>query len=290
MRVLGLDILKEGIIYPSIICSLYGFVNERSWRVNSVFVWINFFLFLYAILNDALYTKLKYIWATLKALIKEYANSDDWDDKCCLTSFWLIPLFLVMLIHWLILAIVGVRIYVDNFSREIDQGTKPETGDYNVTPFTGYMIPCGIYLPVASAIVFVVINRENLADGIDSCCDLFHFLADPVAYITAPSLMAPFAAFCVGIFLPDYDSSQFEVDANLKDTITYLGIVFIIVFIFFNIQATLVFLITVMVIGIIASIIFIIATIIVAIVTEPLGLICVICVCCCCAYCCDKNE
>ena len=114
------------------------------------------------------------------------------------TSLWLIPIILGNINT---LAIVGVRIYVDNFSRVTNQGNRSETGDYNVTPFTGYMIPCGIYPPVASVIVFIVINRKGLDDDFDSCSDLFHFLIDPVAYIIVPFLMAPFLAFCVGIFL-----------------------------------------------------------------------------------------
>ena len=81
-------------------------------------------------------------------------------------------------------------IYVNSFSKVADQGTRPETGDYNITPFTGY--------------------------SFDSCSDLSHFLIDPMAYIIA---MGPSVAFCAGILLPDYNSSQFEVDANAKDTI-----------------------------------------------------------------------
>ena len=98
--------------------------------------------------------------------------------KCCLSIFLLIPhLFLFILIHWLTLAIIGTRIYIDNFSIEIDQGNRletsdyplyriyadnftegnvSETGGYKVAPYTAYMISCGIYLPVASAIILFI--------------------------------------------------------------------------------------------------------------------------------------
>ena len=43
--------------------------------------------------------------------------------------------FLFALLHWLILAIIGVRIYVDNFSTKIDQGNISETGGYLVASY-----------------------------------------------------------------------------------------------------------------------------------------------------------
>ena len=37
---------------------------------------------------------------------------------------------------------------------------------------------------------------------------IFHFRVDPIAYIAVVLLMPFSIAFCVGIFLPDYDGSE----------------------------------------------------------------------------------
>ena len=63
---------------------------------------------------------------------------------------------------------------VNNFST---QGNISETGGYKVTFYTGYIISCGIYLPVASVIVFIILSRAWFSDEIKSTCEkIFHFL------------------------------------------------------------------------------------------------------------------
>ena len=71
--------------------------------------------------------------------------------------------------------------------------------------------------------------------------------------------MVSFIAFCVGIYLPDYDSSEHEVDANARNVAEILGVVFIIIFLLCNIQATVIFAIIIAVIGIIVVIITLVA-------------------------------
>ena len=61
LKELALDILKECFIYPAVICSLYGFINERSWQFDNALSGIQFLMFLFSLFYDALYTKLKNI-------------------------------------------------------------------------------------------------------------------------------------------------------------------------------------------------------------------------------------
>lgn len=69
-----MDILKEFIInsagelliYPSIICGLYGFINEKDWQFNSAVTVIDLVVLLYSFMMDAIYTKLQYILAATK--------------------------------------------------------------------------------------------------------------------------------------------------------------------------------------------------------------------------------
>ena len=74
--------------------------------------------------------------------------------------------------------------------------------------------------------------------------------------------MVPFIAFCVGIFLPDYDSSEYEVDSDAQSVAIILGVTFIAIFLLCNVWATLIFMITVIVIGVIITIICLIVPII----------------------------
>ena len=109
-------------------------------------------MFLYSLWIDALYTKLKYIWTMQKYFFTLLSGSDDTRKKqitnCLSSIFFTSHVALLMLLHWFILGIIGVRIYVDNFSRKIDQGNRSETGGYEVVGYTAYMIACGFYLPV----------------------------------------------------------------------------------------------------------------------------------------------
>ena len=199
---------------------------------------------------DALYTKLRYIWVAQKLVV--FLSHDANDTcmmmlmKCTLPCLSIIPhIILLALIHWLILTIIGVRIYVDNFSRvinetriyvdnfsrEIDLVNTSDTGGYEVASYTVYMIICGVYLPVAS-VVYIVLHRARFINEMESKCEkIFFFLYDPVAYLAVPFLMVPFIAFYVGIYLPDYDSSEYEVDSVARSMAAGLGFIFTIIFV-----------------------------------------------------------
>ena len=271
----------EIFIYGMIICGLYRSVNERSWRFHNTLARFGFIAFVLGILMDGWQTKCKIIFLVIRSLYHNMQLQDNWKAKL---KKYLLPSLSVMshviflaLMHWLIIAIIGVRIYVDsfsrdinetriytgNFSKEIDQANTSDTGDYDITSYTVYMIICGAYLPVASVIVFTVLNRAWLSDGGKSQYQkIFYCFVDPIAYIVVPSMMVPFIAFCVGIFLPDYDSSEYEVDSDAQSAAIILGVAFIAIFLLCNVWATLIFMITVIVIGVIITIICLIVPII----------------------------
>ena len=254
------DVIKYiFIVHPAVICSLYGIVNKKSWQFDDALAGIDFIIFLYTYCVDALH-KLKFIWRMQRAIISLYYESyDNWKTKfkeCWIPSILFTPYIIFFTIaHWLMLAIIGVRIYVDNFSTEIDQGGMSETGGYKVPSYTRYMIFCGVYLPVASVVVFIVLNRAWFSDEVGTVQKIFYFLGDPLSYLIVIFLMVPFIAFCVGIYLPDYDSSEFEVDADARGAADNLGVTFIVIFLFCNLQATVLFAIITIVIGIISLLI-----------------------------------
>ena len=263
MKKLAIKLVQESFIYPSIICSLLRLTNEKSWQFDDGFASLDVVVFLYSLGMDALYTKFHYIWLVQKVIGSLYYNNkENWKrklKKCWLPSLLVIShVFLLALIHWIMLATIGVRIYVDNFSREISQGNVSDTGSYRVAPYTCYMIFCGAYLPVASVIVYIILNRIWLSDEkMSKIGKTFYFLTDPVAYLVVPFLMVPFFAFFVGTFLPDYGSSEFEVDSNARNTAGILGIAFIIMFLLCNLRATVILMITLTVLPITLAIIII---------------------------------
>ena len=276
LKQLAIKLLHEFLLYPAIICSLYAFINEKSWEFEDALGGYNFCHFLYNTLMDAMYTKFLYIGLVLKVLVSLHFDANNAFKLN--HKFWLIVtlnLIVLVLVHWLILAIIGIRIHVDNFAREIDQGSGSEAGlgGYKVASYTGYMLFCGAYLPVASVISHLVLNRTWLLEELDASEEIFHFLLDPISYIIVPFLMGPFIAFCIGSFLPDYDNSEFDIDPHAKVTAKVLGAFFIVFFILGNISATVAFGILLVVITIIVIIIAIIITIIILVIAAIVSFI-----------------
>ena len=49
----------EKFLYPSVICSLYGFINEKDWKFeDGALSVIDFLLLLYGIIMDVFYAKI----------------------------------------------------------------------------------------------------------------------------------------------------------------------------------------------------------------------------------------
>jgi len=180
------------------------------------------------------------------------------------------------------LAISGVRIYADNFSRRREPNNtqrfppKPDTGDYKSKPFTRYMIFCGAYLPVASMAVYILLNKywflqiywliKNQGKSsvvtrkqattfykyqciklIPQSVKMMAFLRDPVAYFAVIFLMVPFIPFMVGTFLPDYDRSDIQLAESARSAAMGLGVTFLVLFLASNAQAAIIFIILVVI-------------------------------------------
>jgi len=287
----ALKVLKEYVLHsvgeflllPSVILSLYGFVNEKSWKFGDGIAGFNFIMFLYTMGMDAFYGKFYIIWLMQKIIRISYSKYDDLrdesEDKRSKAWRYFSPIYLtipfailIAIVHWFILGIIAVRITADNFSIEKDSSdTEPLTGSYNISPFTLYMIICSVYLPIASWIVYILLNKYwflqiySLINQFSSTeaifiwtmplsVKLFAFLRDPVAYIAVVFLMGPFIAFTAGTFLPDYDSPDYEVASGTRGAAESLGICFIVFFLLANLQATIIFTILVIIIIVLLTI------------------------------------
>ena len=276
--------LGEFLIYPTLICTLYGVINERAWRFDNGISGCNFLFFLYSVIMDVMFTKIHAIWLVIRiirATHKKYGKP--WECKSCFTPVYLTVPFVIMtaLTHWVMIGIIGVRIYIDNFTPDRDTGNNiPNTGDYRVTPFTGYMIGFSLCLPAFSPAVYILLNKlwfyevytvsqqsntnrtESTAPQLSWNIKLFASARDPLAYVTVINLMVLFIVFVVGAYLSDYDSTDCEVSQNARNAIQGLGPCFIVFFLISNLQAAIAFTIIVL-----------------TVVTMLLCMLCTVCAC-----------
>ena len=237
------------LLYPSVICNLYGFVNEQSWEFGNTSAIVYCVTFIYSVVMDAIYTKIIYVWV-LQRIIKRILHGFSCRKIIYLLGYFALPSILT---HWIILAIIGVRIYVDNFSTTLttannlsEPANKSELGNYMSTPFTGYMIFCGAYLPIVSIITYFILNRYQFLRTLRSIKnenkDIPHsakIWADPYSYFAVTFLMVPFIPFAIGSFLPDYNSSDFALASSVETSAQSLGACFITLFLLSNLQATI---------------------------------------------------
>lgn len=56
------------MIHPILVCTLYGFINDRAWRFDNGKSVCNFLFFLYGVIMDALYTKVIVILCVIKVV------------------------------------------------------------------------------------------------------------------------------------------------------------------------------------------------------------------------------
>ena len=80
---LALELVVQVFIYPTIICSLYSLINEKSWQFdNTTLAVLNFFVFIYSLCIDALETKLNCIYLVQKVIVCLLCNdTDNWKVK-----------------------------------------------------------------------------------------------------------------------------------------------------------------------------------------------------------------
>ena len=255
------DMLEEVIIYPSLICNLYGFINERGWEFDDAFDVFDFLLTLVSFFMDAVFAKINHIWLLyqlIKSTMEVQRNNKIYSYVGAVNLF--VPFSIGLAIaHTLMLMLIGIRIYADNFNTK-DRDKEPDEGDYSVASFTRYMIFCGAYLPLMSSACYIILNKhwflqvswilENDAvaaqkmnylniKSMPTRIKLFGFIRDKYSYIAVGTFFPLFIAFYNGGFLNDYDSE--ELPKGAMSAANTIGTLFILVFTIINVQATIIF-------------------------------------------------
>ena len=263
--------LGEFLIYPLLMCNLFGFINERGWQFDNGISGCNFLFFLYSVIMDALYMKFYVTWLVITIVCASYVKYDELtrptqvEWKRYFTPVYLsIPLAITTIVtHWFMTAIIGVRIYIDNFTPGDTNSSIPNTGDYRIAPLTGCMIGCAIFVPIVSWITYIIINRvwfyevysainqlgtgraDHMPPQITWDEKLFDYIQDILSYIAAVSFLLGFILFSVGSYLPDYGSSEYEVATSARNVLQGLAPCFIIFFLLSNLQAAICFIIVI---------------------------------------------
>ena len=281
--------LGELLIHPILVCTLYGFINERAWQFNSAIAGLNSLFFLYSLLMGFAFNVILVIHLVktiIKAKYGTYTQSNVLVQPLqCNKIYHLILPFATATAstQWAMIGITVVRMYVDSFTTEKDNVDCDllNTGNYRMTPYTGYMIGFALCFPIFASVVFVLLNKSVIHRSTITCIcrsesntlkllwsiKLFAFIRDPIALLAVIVFMTLFIIFSVGAYLPDYDLSCYD---GARTAIEGLGACFIIYFMIFNLQATIIFVIMLL--------------------TITTMLLCVLYVVCACLYTCHNDQ
>ena len=260
------EMLEEIIIYPSLICNLYSFVNGKGWEFDSAFDGFDFLLTLVSFAMDAVWAKINHIWALsilINSTIKVQKQNKIYSYITPVNLF--IPYSIGLAIaHTLMVVLIAIRIYADNFNtigRNGSNGSNESVvGNYSVAPYTRYMIFCGAYLPLMSGACYIILNKHwflqiswilyndknapqkmhyfNIT-SMPTRVKLFGFLRDKYAYIAVATFAPLFIAFYTGGFLRDYNPNVLPKGALAAANV--FGTLFVLVFGIINIQAGIIF-------------------------------------------------
>ena len=183
IRELASIALNEILLYATLICTIMGFINEKTWELRNFLSYIDCALLLYTIVMEAFVPRwyyLRWIWGFINKLLTEYfeaRNMKKYVLSCngmctrCVTPLRYTPIF-VILVNILQISMLGsitVRVYADNFFAQtnttrngteyIEEVMKPEEGTYHVNRYTWYTIAGGIVVPFLSIVTYFIINQ-----------------------------------------------------------------------------------------------------------------------------------
>ena len=251
------------LIYPILICVMYGFINERAWQFNNEKTGYSFLMLVYSVIMDALYMKFFMIFLVIRIICASYESVEptDNEEECDCDKKHFTPVYLSIVFaiatavtHWLMIGIIAVRIYVDNFTVRVNDtiSIQDDTGDYWTTRSTRYAIACAIFLPIFSWLTYVIINKlwfyeiysaiyqMQLDAGRGDERATWHVkllgsFYDPVAYVVSWILYASFLTFVLIPYYYDFD--WHKVASSVRLTMHILEGCFIILFLLTNLQA-----------------------------------------------------
>ena len=251
--------VDEILIFPSLICHLYGIINEKSWESDNGIAVFNFIMFIFIILMDLIYAKFYFEYLMVNIITISYSKYYTFKCEKILhkAKVWknflyvIVPLTaMTMFIQYVMFAITGVQIYDDNFSVGTNT-SENATGSYKMSGFAFLMIFSSAYLPTASWITFIIVNKywfyeiySNIKQSshdqevhlqfISPWVKFVAFFVDPAAYVVSSIFLMPvFIFFIVAMFTLLANSEE----AN--EVSIALAVLFITTFLLTNFQAVI---------------------------------------------------
>ena len=176
-------ILNEILLYATLICTIMGFINEKTWELRNFWSYFDCVLLLYSIVMEVFLPRwyyLRWTWGAINTLLTQYIRARNmrkhvWgcNDMCTryATPLRYTPVFIIMVIilQFSMLGSITVRIYADNFFARtnttrngtgyVDEVMRPEDGMYHVNRHTWYTIIGGIVVPFLSIVTYFIINQ-----------------------------------------------------------------------------------------------------------------------------------
>ena len=175
--------LNEILLYATFVCTIMGFINEKTWERRKFLHYIDCGLLLYTIIMEAFVPRwyyLRWISGAIYKLTTEYFEVRNMKKCVCsctglctryITPLQYTPVFVVMvnILQISMLGIITARIYADNFFAQtnstrngteyVEEVMRPEEGMYHVKRYTWYTIIGGIVVPFLSIATYFIINQ-----------------------------------------------------------------------------------------------------------------------------------
>ena len=174
--------IGEFLIYPSMICKLIKFINDRSWEFKNALDGFSTIFMVISVLTDLVFAKWQYVIQAIRAIHATYKKYDDlqgyrlsWCSYRLCTPPSCLPIycFLLSVMHLAMLGSISFRIYADNFYGEpknttaVINGTlinvtiyvAPEEGSYRLGGYAIFMIIAGAVIPLWSIAAYLYYNQ-----------------------------------------------------------------------------------------------------------------------------------
>ena len=247
------NFISDSLVFPSVICSLLGFINDRTWELKTGLDYFDFGLFILGVLLDIMLVKGKLIWKYLGFIyfVKiELRNKGKSLGKCPCCNSYSITLFYLALreiMHITMFGMVSCKLYADNYSTS--SGKLAEESYIRIEGETWFAIIATWYMPTVSFIYFIIINIFMYYRSAYVLSQEEHDDTDvrvSTDLLLCSCIRNPCAILLIYIVLPTYIA--FNVTANaedddvpraLSDAWGFFQLVFNISFIIAHIQAFL---------------------------------------------------
>ncbi|XP_013382616.1 uncharacterized protein LOC106153289 [Lingula anatina] len=152
------NIAQEILLYPIIVCDLYGLVSEQSYSFGSWESVISMLLLIFAMIELIFtYSVRMYMLIVVFKIMEDKVDGIRQCGALCFGGIqWRYVSNIIgnVVVFVLMIAILGIQIQVDN----------TVLGELHVSGAAGFMIACTILLPICNVAIFLAINMHAVME------------------------------------------------------------------------------------------------------------------------------